>query len=67
MRRKPQNSLYHTAFEDNLRLQTYSNPQFSLQQAEAQIAKFNIESLRDRSKNRSSILPKRPLIHLKIR
>lgn len=50
MRRKSQNSLYHTAFEDNLRLQAYSNPQFSLQQAEAQIAKFNIESLRDRSK-----------------
>lgn len=50
MRRKSQNSLYHTAFEDNLRLQAYSNPQFSLQQAEAQIAKFSIESLRDRSK-----------------
>ena len=50
MRRKSQNSLYHTAFEDNLRLQAYSNPQFSLQQAEAYIAKFSIESLRDRSK-----------------
>lgn len=50
MRRKSQNSLYHTAFEDNLRLQAYSNSQFSLQQAEAQIAKFSIESLRDRSK-----------------
>lgn len=50
MRRKSQNSLYHTAFEDNLRLQAYSNPQFSLQQAEVHIAKFSIESLRDRSK-----------------
>lgn len=65
MRRKSQNSLYHTAFEDNLRLQAYSNPQFSLQQAEVHIAKFSIESLRDRSKEQVINPAEKTLIHLK--
>ncbi|MBN6059392.1 hypothetical protein [Aggregatibacter actinomycetemcomitans] len=48
MSRKMQDNIYKTAFEDNLRLKSYSNPQLTLSQAETQIKQFLIESYRER-------------------
>ena len=65
MRRKSQNSLYHTAFEDNLRLQAYATRNSVCNKPKRRLPNSALNHCVTAQKNRSSILPKRPLIHLK--